>query len=317
MKKNRFFSMLGVGLTIATLGWVQEASGMMQLESEWHNCLTREVFTPEQQAWCDRLSELAQLPEPEPANDSFPLKDTLWYLTSYINEAGETVAAQTYIEPPSLLFRDGQVGGSNGCNRFFGSYALDENGLDENGLDENALSIQVGGSTLIACPEEFAAQETAFLTGLTQVTRFTIANDELQLLNAEGEALLTFSPADQPSLTGTLWQLIGYNNGQGGVVSLITDTRITATFDDEGGITGFAGCNHYIAPYQVTETAIDISPAISTRKLCSEPEGVMAQETAYLQALETAIVFTIEGNTLTLRTDTGATAARFRAETED
>jgi heat shock protein HslJ len=312
--------MLGVGLTIAALGtWGQAARGMMQSESEWYHCLTREVFTPEKQVWCDRghgngdrLSELAQMP-PEFADDSFPLEATLWHLTSYINEAGETVAAQTYIEPPSLLFRDGQVGGSDGCNRFFGSYALDEAELDA----ENALSIQVGSSTLIACPEEFAAQEAAFATALPQVSRFTIANDELQLLNADGEALLTFEPADQPTLTGTLWQLIGYNNGQGGVVSLIADTRITATFDDEGGITGFAGCNHYIAPYEMTETTIEISPAISTRKLCSEPEGVMTQEMEYLQALETAAVFTIEGNILTLRTDTGATVARFEAETGD
>ncbi len=31
---------------------------MAQSEPEWHNCLTREVFTPEKQAWCDRWNTL-------------------------------------------------------------------------------------------------------------------------------------------------------------------------------------------------------------------------------------------------------------------
>jgi heat shock protein HslJ len=240
--------------------------------------------------------------------DSATLEDTLWYLTSYINSDGEIVAAQSYIEPPSILFSNGRIGGSNGCNRFFGGYILAEN-TDRN----RGLSIQPGGSTLIGCPEALAAQEFAFSTALEQVTSFAITQDELQLLNANEEVLLMFNKAAQPSLSGTLWQLTAYNNGQGGVVSLIADTQITATFDEEGSLTGFAGCNRYLARYQATETTIEISPGASTRMFCEQPDGLMDQEMAYLQALETAASFTIEGNTLTLRTDTGETVAQFTA----
>lgn len=43
-----------LGLSMATVGQPAPA----QMGPEWHNCLTREVFTPEKQAWCDRWQTL-------------------------------------------------------------------------------------------------------------------------------------------------------------------------------------------------------------------------------------------------------------------
>jgi hypothetical protein len=51
-----FYRNFGLGLTLACLssgvGWGQAA--MAQPGATWYNCLTREVFTPEKRAWCDR-----------------------------------------------------------------------------------------------------------------------------------------------------------------------------------------------------------------------------------------------------------------------
>ncbi|MFH7241442.1 MAG: YbaY family lipoprotein [Spirulina sp.] len=47
---------LALGLGLGTMGWSQPA--LAQMGPEWHNCLTREVFTPEKQAWCDRWNTL-------------------------------------------------------------------------------------------------------------------------------------------------------------------------------------------------------------------------------------------------------------------
>ena len=52
----------------------------------------------------------------------------------------------------------------------------------------------------------------------------------------------------------------------------------------------------------------------STRKACTQPDGVMQQEQEYLKALTTAATYTLQGNQLELRTDQGALAALFKAQ---
>jgi heat shock protein HslJ len=309
MRKFILQAILGAGAVTVSTGLVLLRSPVTMAQTEpiwqWYNCLTREVFAPEKQTWCDRLSEqphspayATMIPDPVAA-----LEDTLWYLTDYRTADGEIQAAQTYLEPPSIRFSQGEVGGNATCNRFFSSYTL----------EGDLLSIQPGGSTLMACPEEFMVQEQAFLTALPQVASYRVTGDQLELLDAEGDVVLSFSEAVTPALTNTLWQLVAYNNGREAVVSVLAGTSITATFDGNGGITGFAGCNNYISSYTITNGAIAIGPGVSTRKFCAQPEGVMDQETEFLRALETADTYTIDGNTLILRTETGAIAAQFRA----
>ena len=240
--------------------------------------------------------------EPTTADHLEPLENTLWHLISYRDAAGELMPAQTFVERPSIRFSAGQVNGNVTCNRIFSRYLL----------DGDSLSIQPGGTTLMGCPPEFMAQEQQVLRGLAQVAGYRLETDELQLLDADDNLLLVFTRSVSPALTDTLWQLITYNNGRDALVSVLAGTSITATFDASGGVTGFAGCNNYIASYTVAEDAIAIGPGVSTRKFCAQPDGVMEQETEFLRALETVANYTIEGNTLTLRSDTGATVAQFR-----
>lgn len=264
----------------------------------------RPVLMPE----LAEVSQAAQHSNPETMpTDTVSFEHDLWYFTSYTDDAGETISVETFVQPPSIRFSEGQVGGNATCNRFFGSYSL----------DGDSLTIQPGGSTLMACPDEFMSQEQTFLSALGQVEGYAIANDTLQLFNAEGDILLTFNKGVPPALTGTLWQLSAYNtdpgNNQGAIVSTLPGTAITATFDENGGLTGFAGCNNYIANYDATADTINIGSGVSTRKFCGQPEGLMSQESAYLQALEMADTYSLEGNTLILTTSEGATVARFRA----
>jgi heat shock protein HslJ len=91
-----------------------------------------------------------------------------------------------------------------------------------------------------------------------------------------------------------------YNNGQGGVTSLLPDTQITAVFGEDGTLSGVAGCNNYMATFTAEGGNLTIQPPASTRKACPE-EGVMEQETAYLAALENVTTYAIRGNQLELR----------------
>ena len=116
--------------------------------------------------------------------------------------------------------------------------------------------------------------------------------------------------AVQPTpLVGTQWQLTAYNNGKGGVVSTVSGSQVIALFSEDGKLTGSAGCNNYTAAYKVTGDQIQISQAASTLMMCAEPQGVMEQETAYLQAIGKAATYQIEGDQLTLAVQMGDLAS--------
>jgi heat shock protein HslJ len=123
---------------------------------------------------------------------------------------------------------------------------------------------------------------------------------------------MRFSPQSS-DLAGTDWTVIGYNNGRGGVVSVIIGTELTATFGADGTLTGSAGCNNYSAGYEVDGNNISIGLPISTLMACAEPEGIMEQEQEYLTALGTAATYQISGDRMEMRTAEGSTAVTFEA----
>lgn len=99
------------------------------------------------------------------------------------------------------------------------------------------------------------------------------------------------------SLDGTDWLLTN---------SLI-GTTISLNFAN-GTLSGFAGCNSYNASYTTTLAAgntnsINVGPINSTGALCSEE--IVNQEQGYLNALQTASSYTINGAVLTLTTADG------------
>ena len=64
-----------------------------------------------------------------------------------------------------------------------------------------------------------------------------------------------------------------------------------------------------LAGYLNDDDQITIDSLTFTEMACLEPDGVMAQEEQFLDALESAASWSIQGTTLTLRVDDGATAA--------
>ena len=88
-------------------------------------------------------------------------------------------------------------------------------------------------------------------------------------------------------------------------------TTLTATFTEDGEISGGAGCNTYRAPFTVDGTAIEVSRPASTKKLCAQPDGVMEQEAAYLEALASAERFRIDGRPLQLTRADGTRVVQF------
>lgn len=236
----------------------------------------------------------------ESMQESNALEGQVWALESWRNEAGEMVPAIAD-SGASAEFRDGQLSGNGGCNGFSGSYEL-------NG---NELTIGQIASTLMLCtPEELGTQETAYFAHLQNAATYQITDGQLEISNDAGEVTLTFTILEAAPLTGTTWTLTNYNNGQGGVTTLLPDTEITAVFGEDGRLNGLAGCNNYMSSYTVEGSNLTIQPPASTRKLCPE-EGVMEQETAFLAGLENVTSYRIRGNQLDLLDASGSLIASF------
>jgi heat shock protein HslJ len=92
--------------------------------------------------------------------------------------------------------------------------------------------------------------------------------------------------------------MISYNSGKEGLVSDLSSINTTAIFSEDGNLAGSAACNQYRATYQVNDSQTRIGPIATTRMICPEP--VMQQEMEYLNALQSAASYDIQGSDLIL-----------------
>jgi heat shock protein HslJ len=216
------------------------------------------------------------------------LEEVPWVLAGGIDVEG-----WEDVRPPSVTFGPTRMGGFTGCNEYGGPYTVDGGALEIGNL----------AMTLIGCQSPAADVERELLAALERVAAWRIDGAELVLADADDEVLLRFAVA---SPVGS-WHVVDH----GGFENLIPGVPITATFTEEGDLRGGAGCNTYRARYTTDGGAIEISPPAVTRKFCAEPEGVMEQESRYLQALESAERFRVDGGVLSLSSADGTPVVSF------
>lgn len=225
-----------------------------------------------------------------------PLAGTSWLLA--------VLNGQSPVEGTSITLnfeRLGRASGSDGCNDYSTSYAV----------AGSQLTFGPIAGTMMACPDPVMQQATAYQQALAQTASYVIEGERLTLMNSGGAALATFDP-QRAELAGTSWDVLSYNNGKEAVVSVIIGTKLTATFDADGRLSGNAGCNDYSGDYATEGEKITIGPLAATQKYCDQPAGVMEQEAQYLAALQSAATYRVDGNTMEMRTADGALAAVFQ-----
>ena len=224
------------------------------------------------------------------------LEGTIWVLESYLNSEGVLVGPLPDSQV-TAVFQDGQIGGNASCNSYFGSYEADADGN---------LTIGALGMTEMFCQiDELMVQEGDYLAALSSAASYLITEDNLQIEDADGKEILVFSALKPAPLAGTLWGFAGFVDASGIARSALAGTEITATFDEEGKLSGSSGCNNYSTTYEVSGDQMTITgPIASTMMMCPTP-GVMEQEAEYLAALETVSSYAIEAKQLTLFNDEG------------
>jgi heat shock protein HslJ len=118
-------------------------------------------------------------------------------------------------------------------------------------------------------------------------------------------------PGAADDLVGSEWVLLSLNGN-----SLIEDTDITLYFEEEL-LGGSAGCNGYgggrdSGRYVATDKGTLTIPQLAvTVMFCSEPEGIMEQEEAYIRALHDAATYQVIEGRLEIADANGETTLVF------
>lgn len=113
--------------------------------------------------------------------EPLPLEATAWTLDTIATgtDAVSSVLAGTEV---TLALEGGTAGGSGGCNRFSGGYEL----------DGASLAFGPLASTRMACAEGVMSQEQAVFDALAATASWSVEEDRLWLLDADGSLLLGY-----------------------------------------------------------------------------------------------------------------------------
>jgi heat shock protein HslJ len=233
---------------------------------------------------------------PMNASNGGTLTGQTWVLTEL---AGQPLVADSGIS--ASFNADGSVSGSAGCNRYNGTYTTSG--------DSITFSVNMA-MTMMMCEQAVMDQESAYINALGEAKTFSISGDQLSLKDASGKDILLLKAQSQ-DLAGTSWEAVNFHTGSQAIVGVITGTTLTAEFGRDGTIAGKSGCNNYTGSYSVDGDKIKIGPLASTMMACTDPEGVMEQETQYLAALQMAESYQVEGRVLELRRSDGTLVAIF------
>jgi heat shock protein HslJ len=119
---------------------------------------------------------------------------------------------------------------------------------------------------------------------------------------AKQEQTVTVSGGEPSNpLAGTSWAAtFYYNPATNGMEQPLPGTSLTASFGQGGDLSGSGGCNNYGARYQVDGSSLRISGLSASSSACEVPKGIMEQEDAFLNNLESADGYSLEGGQLYL-----------------
>jgi len=127
-------------------------------------------------------------------------------------------------------------------------------------------------------------------------------------------AAVTPSPIVDQGLLGT-WYLVAMTGPGGSNPIQTTTTEMDAEFSESGGLSGFAGCNHFSTEYTLTGEmlpngkGITVGPVISTLMYCAETSDL---ETTYMEILQDASSYEVSAGQLVITSTLGSTLVYHR-----
>jgi len=117
----------------------------------------------------------------------------------------------------------------------------------------------------------------------------------------------SYAAAQDPAdLEGKAWVVTQMLDAEGN--TQIVDIGVNAEFDGTT-INGVSGCNSYNATYEATGDQISFGPIAGTQKIC--PPDEQDVEDRYLQLLEGAATYGIEGRSMSMNDAEGTPVLQF------
>ncbi len=217
------------------------------------------------------------------------LQSTRWVLNSYAAEGNLVLV-------PDDLYADAEfiaqrVKGFAGCNDYDAVYRN----------ASRMLLVSMPALTRVACGDAANAFEASYMTLLEASRFYNIRADTLTIRGADRSILLVFDAAPANPLLGS-WVVDSYADASGGQVAPLEGTELTVVFRLVK-VGGSAGCNTFEGPYTTNGAVAAIGPLGTTRMACAE--DVMAQETAFLAALQGVGLVEPRAQSLELRDRSG------------
>ena len=189
-----------------------------------------------------------------------------------------------------LGFDDSTLAASGGCNTMSGAGSWEDGTLR---LDGSLAT------TEMACDEPLMEQDTWFADLLSSQPSLAQEGDTLTLTSDSTIVVLTDEETVVPdqSLTGTTWQLDAITTGES-VSSVPSGAKATVTFESNGTLKAFLGCNRGSGNYIEEGGQLTIDELATTLMACSPPGGDV--ENAMLSVLQGTVRYSIDGNVLVL-----------------
>ncbi len=149
-------------------------------------------------------------------------------------------------------------------------------------------------SLILVVPAEPGSMGTLHAYSPSPVDGSLMAEDSVGVTYGQVEI-----PEAKPPLEATAWQLVSLGNQP-----VMEGSLVWAKFE-QGTVSGSAGCNDYFSSFGVDGVGLNIEPVAVTRRACTQPSGLMDQESAYTSLLESTASYTVEGSQLFLADGTG------------
>jgi len=228
--------------------------------------------------------------EPEAPSPVATLAGTTWRWLEFQDSASGAEANNISVPNPAnytiSFLPDGQLGIRADCNVGSGTYTL----------DGSSLTIQLGLTTLVACPDDSLDQE--FRTRLEQVATFVQDGDNLVLNLALDSGNMIFAPFNE--LVGTTWQWLEFQDSASGAeannISVPNPANYTISFLPDGQLGIRADCNVGSGTYTLDGSSLTIQLGLTTLVAC--PDDSLDQE--FRTRLEQVATFVQDGDNLVL-----------------
>jgi heat shock protein HslJ len=198
--------------------------------------------------------------------------------------------------PVTIAFDDARVSGTAPCNLYRGDLELDDDDIEITNIS----------TTLRGCREPIAQAEAEYLAALERVDTVDVSDDDDEmLLTGDGAVRLAFRAYDAGDRLVGRWPIINVATGDA-LESVLPGTTPSVTFADDGALTLVTGCNTGHGSWELAGDELTVDPLRQTRKLCTDPDGIMQQEASLTKALESADRVVVAPGKLTILNSRGS-----------